>query len=626
MNRPRVLWIAALILPAVPMSLPAQEAAPSDTATSRPASRLDPAAIFPPDTIAYGELAGPGEQLDKLLKLLADGGIADPVQMLMQRMPPASQPATTTAAAQPAMPMPFAMMLNPSLINEIRKIDGIAGGLTGFKVDERGNSRSTEARFLAVLCPGRSDAIRGIVQMLLGMVTKAAEPHGTAMLYRIGDGPAMRAPYAAVTPQAILVGMPKKMVTDALDRLDKPPSESLLTQERFQTAVGPNRKDAALMVYADVDGLLRSLDGAMPRRDRNEFAKVQQLLGLGAIDRACVRYWLTSDGIAGEMSVSLKEGQTCAVYDLIRTPPADRSLLTFVPAHAAGACALSLGDGGALYDRIISFLTMATSLDKRANTTTRPTVEEGVAKAEKELGIRIRHDLAANVESIALALLPPDATKPAANNGRRGAAGEAMKLAVVSNAFLVVKVRDAPQFDQTLARLMNAAAARLAKGEDAPAAVATEEPVDGGVIRVYAVPRSPVVPVVARVDRTYVLAVSRATVQAALAAHAGTGPNITAGGLSQAALTSVPERASKIVMLRPDLLAGLAFRLHAAANPQGPLPALPAMQPITAYTLEDDRSLIVHGELRDLPKMIAAAMQLRGLAPSTRPAPDSGSN
>jgi hypothetical protein len=612
----RISWIAVATMSSLAVALRAQPVTPPPVATSQPVSQVDPAAIFPPDTIVYAEIASPGEQLERLLKLLADGGIADPMQMLMQKMQPTSQPAT--GAAQPAMPMPLAMILNPSLINEIKKIEGMASGLTGFDVEQRPNYRSTEPKFLAVVCPGQSDAIRGIAQMLLAMATKTSEMHGSAMVYKLGDGPERRTPYAAVVPRAILVGMPKKMVTDALDRLDKPGSESLATQSRFKDLAGPNRRDAALTVYTDVDALIRAVSNTMTQRDRNDFAKVQQLLGLDALDRACLRYSLTSDGVASELSASLKSGQTCAMFDLIRTPPADRSLLTFVPADALGFLTLAIGDGGERYDRVLSLIKMASSLDKPAKATTRPAVEEGVEKAEKELGVSIRNDLVANVEGIALAMLPPDAAKLSAVGGKAGAAEEAMKMAMASNVLLVVKVKDPQQFDQTLAKLMNAVARKLAEGDDARA-VPAEEPVDGGVLRVYAVPGCPVVPVVARLDRTYAFAVDKATVQAALAAHAGTKPNVATGGPCQKALASIPAKASKIVAFRPDLIAALVLRVrigvghqdsHGGAATRPAFPPLPAMQPITLYTVEDEQGMTVRGDIHDVPKMIATVMQL----------------
>lgn len=606
--RTRISCIAVAAMLAFTVVSPAQQVTPPPAAPGQPVSHLDPAAIFPPDTIAYAEIANPGEQLERLLKLLADGGIADPMQMLMQKMQPTSQPATA-GAAQPAMPMPLAMMLNPSLINEIKKIDGLAGGLTGFQVEKGPNYSSTEGKFLAVLCPGQSDAIRGIVQMLLAMGTKSTEPYGSAMVHKLGDGPETKTPYAAVTPRAILVGMPKKMVTDALDRLEKPRSESLATQSRFKAVVGENRKDAALMMYADVDALIRAITGTMSQRDRNEFAKVQQLLGLGAIDQACLRYSLTADGIASEFSASLKGGQTCAMFDLIRTPPADRSLLTFVPADAVAFFTLAIGDGGALYDRVISFIGMATSLDKAAKPTTRPAAEEGVAKAEAELGVSIRNDLVANVESIALAMLPLDAAKLSAGGGKPDAGDEAIKMAIASNGLFVVKVKDSQQFDKTLAKLMDTLARKLAEGKDARA-VATEEPADDGVVRVYAIARCPVVPVVAKLDRTYVFGVDKATVQAALAAHAGTKPNITTDGPSQKALASIPAKASKIGAIRPDAIVGSVLAVKALKDRKTPTPSLPAMQPITMYTVEDEKGITVRGDIRDVPKMIATVMQL----------------
>lgn len=612
----RILWTASLSLLAFTAALPAQQT--TSTVTSQPIHPIDPAAILPPDTFAYAEISNPGESMEQFLKLLADGGIADPMQMLMQKMQPTSQP---TSGPQTAMPMPFAMMLNPSLVNEIKKIEGFAVGLSGFEVEQRPNYRSTEGKVLAVLYPGQSDAIRGIVQMLLAMGTKSTETYGSAMIYKLSDSTRPSTPYAAVTPRAILIGMPKKMVTDAIDRLNNPHADSLAGQSRFQSFAGKYRKNSALLVYADMDALFRSVTGTMTQRDRNEFAKMDQLLGLSAFDQACLRYTLTSDGLATELSASFKDRQTCAVYDLVRTPPADRSLLTYVPADAIGAFTLASGDGSACLDRVISFMNMASTIDKHAKATTRPAVEEAIAKVEKELGISIRNDLAGNIENIALAMLPPDMAKLSGND-KSNMPGEMMKMVLASNVYMIVKAKDAAQFDRTLGTLMDTMVSKLAKGQDAQATV-TEESLDGGLLRVYAIPRSPVVPIIAKVDRTYILAIDKATAKAALAAHAGTRPNITTDGPSRKAIASIPDNASKIAAIRLDLVAGLFLKM-AAGNQKTPVPSLPTMQPMTFYTVEEDQKMIACGEVRDIPKMIATGMQLYStgvlntLAPSPR--------
>ena len=120
----------------------------------------DPAGLMPPGTIAYIEIGSPGKQIETIVKMLEGTPFENPLAMIGANQGQAA-----------SRPSPHANMigalLNPSMMAEFQKIRGIGLGLTGMA--------QNDPPFVLVMFPGKSDALRGILQMVLGMAGRPTE-------------------------------------------------------------------------------------------------------------------------------------------------------------------------------------------------------------------------------------------------------------------------------------------------------------------------------------------------------------------------------------------------------------------------------------------------------------------
>ena len=606
----------------------------------------DPATVMPPDTTLYVEVIRPGEQLEQLLQIFADAGMPDPLSMLLEQAK-ATRTGPGGRGVQAAALGPM-MLLNPSLINEMKKIEGLAVGVVQF---DDPATPGEDPSLVGVLYPGQSDAVRGMLEIIIGAGSAGVETHGNATVYLLKTGP--KAIYAATTADAILIGTPKKMVTDVIDRMSGTspssgtretaiPRDSLASQERFQRQAGARRMDSAVLAYLDLDRLIGQIPNGGPGQGmNNEFAMVDKMFDIRAIEQVSARSRITNDGVLIEFAASLKPGHTSAVYDIIRTPPADRSLLKFVPADALGFATLAVGDGEERYERIRVFTEKLLEFLQRDNPAAqRQTASQAVALVEQMIGISIRDDLMVNVESALIAMLPPempdiearttspDTSRPTSPHGVQAAAMLNMGWSNIGG-FMVVKAKNAERFDQSLEALMNVAARRFTRQADAEGVIRRKN-VGDVEMRTYVMPGVPVMPVVAKAGRVYLICVSEDSedvVKQLLAAHDGTAENVLTGGPSAEVLATVPVSASKIGAVRIDqvlnTLRSLGLAIRAASEANGDtggslpgamalamsLPEMPALKPIAFYSIENESEMSLRCEITDLPRLIGAGIE-----------------
>ncbi len=120
---------------------------------------FDPALLMPPGTLLYMEFGSPGRQVETILKTLKGTPFENPLAAI-------AGPRPTQAAQGTANPV--AALLNPSMMAEFKKIRSFAVGVTGIA--------QNNPPMVAVFCPGKSDALRGLIQAALGMAGPPGEP------------------------------------------------------------------------------------------------------------------------------------------------------------------------------------------------------------------------------------------------------------------------------------------------------------------------------------------------------------------------------------------------------------------------------------------------------------------
>ncbi len=125
-------------------------------------TQFDPATLMPPDALLYVEMGSPGEQLEKVLKMLEGTPFANPLTAVSQPTQPSSGPSGPAEVAPGAPPQKqfVQAFLNPSMIKEFKKVRSAAVCVNG--IVKHGWTQG-----VAVLQPGESDAIRGLLTAML---------------------------------------------------------------------------------------------------------------------------------------------------------------------------------------------------------------------------------------------------------------------------------------------------------------------------------------------------------------------------------------------------------------------------------------------------------------------------
>ena len=130
----------------------------------------NPAALMPPDTKVYVEIGSPGHQVEKIVNMLKGTPLANPLAVIGGGQPPATAPGPgRTGEKSPAELL--SALLNPSMLAEFKKVRGMAVGVSSVDLSGR-----EPPPFVAVLYPGESDALRGILTAALLMVGQEDNP------------------------------------------------------------------------------------------------------------------------------------------------------------------------------------------------------------------------------------------------------------------------------------------------------------------------------------------------------------------------------------------------------------------------------------------------------------------
>ena len=125
---------------------------------------FDPAALMPPNTLIYVELGSPGKQIETILNMLKGTPYENPIAAIYNQSQGGNQ--NTNMKKTPGDIV--GALLNPSMMAEFKKIRGSAIGITGVANDNQ--------PMIAVLYPGKSDALRGLIMMALNMAGAPGEP------------------------------------------------------------------------------------------------------------------------------------------------------------------------------------------------------------------------------------------------------------------------------------------------------------------------------------------------------------------------------------------------------------------------------------------------------------------
>ncbi|MCK5225220.1 MAG: tetratricopeptide repeat protein [Planctomycetes bacterium] len=326
-------------------------------------SSSDPAALMPPDTKIYLELGSPGRQIEIILNMLKDTQFANPL---------AAIGANAGNGQQKSPGDIMAALFNPGMMAEFKKIRGMAVGLIEI--------RNENPPMVAVLYPGKSDALRGMILAGLGMAGKAGEPiEGMQTLIIKGQAG------VAYDDNVIIIAHPLEQLRWSVKQYKTITNEPSLSSQNksFSRISRKSMEENALTIWLDGAGTYAAIAEQAARSGNvDELQMANAIVDFGSIEDIIAFLSIKEDGLEIEANVNFKDGHNCLAYNLIRTPNLSKTSFEAVPSKAVALVSLALNQASGIQVQ-----------------TTRQTIK-------KLTGLNIGREIFANIEQISLFVLP----------------------------------------------------------------------------------------------------------------------------------------------------------------------------------------------------------------------------
>ena len=328
----------------------------------------DPAALMPPETKIYIELGSPGRQIETILKMLEGTPFANPLAVIGGGRKPSN--------GQKSPGDIMAALLNPSMMVEFKKIRGMAVGITGL--------RSNNPPMVAVLYPGKSDALRGILLAVLGMVGTPGEPIEGMQTLWVGDNAGIAHDDTVIIIVHDDNGLER--LTWCVRQYKGISNEPTLVSKNktFSKLGRKRRQDSVVTIWLDGAGTFKFAAEQMARSGQQaQLALIDGIADFNSIEEVVAHLSINQSGIGVEANIGFKDGHNCLAYNLIRTPNLTRSGFEAVPADAVALASFALGE----FD------------------------DSGSEAAQQALqnltGLDIGREIFANIEQVTIFVLPP---------------------------------------------------------------------------------------------------------------------------------------------------------------------------------------------------------------------------
>jgi hypothetical protein len=345
----------------------------------------DPAALMPPDTLIYVETGSPGRQIETILNMLKGTPLENPLAVLGGGS--GKSPGDIMGA-----------LMNPAMMAEFKKIRGMGIGVTGVA--------QNNPPVIAVLFPGKSDALRGLILAGLGMIGTPGDPIEGMQTVNISGTAG-----AAYDDNIVIIAQPAEQLAWSVKQYKGVTSKPTLasTNKSFAKVSKKARQENALTLWANLDEVFAGLSEVIPAEHLpSEIRLADGIVDFKNIDDLIVFFNIQEDGIVFEKNIAFKDGHKCIAYNMIRTPNLSRSGFEAVPSEAVGLLSIALGEAGSA---------------------------QGLAASksiENFTGLDIGREIFANIEQINLFALPPDSSSKGGNVGAPPIAAN-LGLAVTSH-------------------------------------------------------------------------------------------------------------------------------------------------------------------------------------------------
>ncbi|MGA2092602.1 MAG: sugar-binding protein [Sedimentisphaerales bacterium] len=324
---------------------------------------FDPASLMPADTLVYVELGSPGKQVETMLDMLKGTPYENPLAAVGGKQTGQKNAGDFVGA-----------LLNPSMLAEFKKIRGSAIGVTGIA--------QNHPPMIAVLYPGKSDALRGIIMAALNMAGGPDEPIEGMQTVNIQN-----TTWVAYDDRVILVGMPKEQLIWCVKQYKGLIKEPTLASSNpaFSKISKQQRQNNACTAWVNVDDAYAKLcqqfpPGKMPK----EIIMANALADFSNIDYMTYTWAVEKDSSADVTEIVFKDGHNCLAYDLFRTPNISKSALEAVPAEAIVVASFALNEPDSIQASTVR------------------------AKIKNITGLDIGREIFANIEQVTVFAMPAE--------------------------------------------------------------------------------------------------------------------------------------------------------------------------------------------------------------------------
>jgi Carbohydrate family 9 binding domain-like/Concanavalin A-like lectin/glucanases superfamily/Tetratricopeptide repeat len=533
----------------------------------------DPAALMPPDTLVYVELGSPGKQVETILNMLKGTPFENPLAMIGANH---GQPQQRSGSKGPGDIV--GALLNPSMMAEFKKIRGMGVGITGIA--------QKHPSFVLVLFPGKSDALRGILQMILGVVGRPAEAMEGMQCVSIPDS------VTAAYDDNVVIVTQGGNAADSLSQLrwsvrqykgltHEPTLASSNTS--FAKVGKKDRQENALTVWANVDEVFTELTKVFPEGRMPEgIQKANALADFKNINDLIAFLSIHEDGVALEANVSFKNGHNCVAYNMIRTPRLNKNAFKAIPSEAIALLAVGLDGAESAQAQMLR------------------------QQIKNAIGLEIGGDIFANIKQVTLFALPVDGTSKETLPG---------VPPIITSLGLSLTSPHPQQTRRILTGLLTAANLMMPESGNEPAGT------DNGRYRLDLVNGLTLYCYTDEANNATVLSLNPKVIEA-VASAAGSGKSAVAAGPLREAVNKLSPATSKLVLVNVGgaIRAGGAQLLSGVKKPEGKVSDLLAQlagscdkTTIQLRTLEEPNRFDARAEINQLPpvsKIYGPMMQL----------------
>jgi len=457
----------------------------------------DPATLMPPDTLAYVELGNPGRQIETILQMLKGTPFENPLAAIGAGKGPGQ---VGTGGRSPADMM--AALLNPSMMAEFKKIRGMAVGITGI--------RQQNPPLIAVLYPGKSDALRGLILAGLGMVGTPGEPIEGMQTLNI-----MNTTGVAHDDEVIIIANPKERLTWCIKQYKGITNEPTLSSENkvFAKIRKEDRQANAITVWVDGARTYSAVSGMLEQMGQAEQLRVADgIADIKNIEDVITTILIEQAGIAVDTGINFKDNHNCLPYKMMQTPNLSKNGFMGIPSEAVAVASFALGEAGS------------------------SSIENAQNAVEKLTGLSLGREIYANIEQVNLFAVPPQTM-----------ANEGWNIEQLLSCFGVALTSRNPQHTRQLLTQILEIANLVATVAGAKQSVEQPDAAEGR----YVLPLGPDQKIsffLGQREKTTVLAFSPDVLNASLSAVEMKKSAITAGVL-QEPLKKVTTNTSKLVLV-----------------------------------------------------------------------------